>query len=90
MKKVTLAVKVVPKSSTNEIVGWEGDELKIRLKGVPEKGQVNEELISFLAKTLKLAKSQVQLISGHKSRHKKVLIDGIARDDLGAFFPHSG
>lgn len=73
-----LNVKVTPNASKNEILGWEGDLLRIRVRGVPEKGRVNEELISFLAKYLKVAKSQIEIISGQTSRLKRLKIDGIS------------
>lgn len=72
-----LPVKVILKASFTAIVGWENEELKIRLSSPPEKGKANNELIAFLAKTLKLPKSHIKLISGEKSRHKKLLISGI-------------
>ena len=72
-----LLVKVIPKASRTEIVGWEGENLKIRVKGVPEKGEVNRALIAFLAEKLRIAKSQIELISGETSRLKRVKIDGV-------------
>lgn len=79
---VILPVKVVPKASKNEIVGWENDELKVRLNAVPEKGEANAELIAFLAKTLKRPKSSLSIYSGETSRHKKVLIQGLLATQL--------
>jgi uncharacterized protein len=73
---VLLSVKVVPKSSKNTIVGWENEELKVRLNAIPEKGEANEELIAFLAKSWKLPKSAFTIHSGLTSRHKKLLIKG--------------
>lgn len=70
---VILRVKVIPKASKTEIVGWEGEELKIRVKAVPEKGKANQALINFLAKYLNIAKSDVSLTGGETSRHKKIL-----------------
>ncbi|MDP1607857.1 MAG: DUF167 domain-containing protein [Chlamydiales bacterium] len=75
-----LSVKVTPKSSKNEIVGWENDELKIRLRAVPEKGKANELLIEFLAKTLHIAKSQIILVSGSTSRHKRLMIHHMEKE----------
>jgi len=72
-----LHVKITPNASKNEIVGWEGELLRLRIRGVPEKGRVNEELIAFLAKYLKIAKSHIEIVSGHTSRLKKVKIEGI-------------
>jgi uncharacterized protein (TIGR00251 family) len=77
-----LAVKVVPKSHKNEIVGWENNELKIRLRAVPEKGEANEELIEFLSKTFGVSKSLIVISRGETSRHKKVVLSGISQDLL--------
>lgn len=77
-----LRVKVVPKAGRNQISGWEGDELKIRLNAVPEKGEANETLIAYLAKELNIPKSHIELVSGKTSRHKKLLIAGITLDHI--------
>jgi uncharacterized protein (TIGR00251 family) len=44
------------------------------LKSSPTKGKANKELITFLAKKLQLNKRQIEIIRGHKSRQKTVLI----------------
>lgn len=77
-----LPVKVIPRASKNAITGWENDELKVRLNAVPEKGEANEALIHFLAKTWKLPKSAFSMISGETSRHKKILIRGLTLETL--------
>ena len=41
---------------------------------MPEKGKANKELIAFLAKKLKIAKSSLQIISGELDRWKKIVI----------------
>lgn len=41
---------------------------------MPEKGKANKELIAFLAKKLKIAKSSLQIISGELDRWKKIAI----------------
>lgn len=71
---VVIAVKVIPRSHKNEVVGWENKELKIRIRAVPDKGRANEELIEFLAEHLKVAKSYLKILSGHTSRHKRILV----------------
>lgn len=72
-----IQIKVTPNAAKNQILGWEGNVLRLRIRGVPEKGRVNEELIAFLAKTWGLAKSQITLLSGHTSRLKRLQIEGI-------------
>lgn len=82
---VILPVKVVPRASKNAIVGWENEELKVKLNAVPEKGEANEELINFLAKTWKIPKSAFTIQSGETSRHKKLLIRGITLENIRKF-----
>ncbi len=83
--EIIISIKVTPKAHRNEFIGYKNGEVCIRLAAVPEKGEANAELIAFLAKTLKLSKSQITLISGEKSRHKKVSITGITTADLSIF-----
>lgn len=51
--------------------------LKISVVSIPEKGKANKELLSFLAKRLKTAKSNFEIISGASERCKRILIKGI-------------
>jgi len=74
---VIMAVYVQPRASKNEVVGVQGDELKVRLTSPPAEGAANKLCGEFFAKLLGVAKGEVTLISGHKSRHKRLLIRGI-------------
>lgn len=77
-----LEVKITPNASKNEILRWEENRLVIKIQGVPEKGKVNENLISFLARTLGIAKSQIRIVAGQVSRLKKLNIQGISLEQL--------
>lgn len=79
---VRLAVKVIPRASKNQLVGWINGELKVKLKSIPEKGRANKELIDFLAKVLDLSKSQIHLTSGQTSQHKELQFEGISQEHL--------
>jgi len=68
-------IKVIPKSSQNEIIEKSENYLKIKLKATPEKGKANAELIKFLAKHFKTAKSNIQIIKGETGRNKIVEIN---------------
>jgi uncharacterized protein len=77
--ELTIKVFVTPKSAKNEIVKLEISpkqeiEIKAKIKGVPEKGKVNQNLIDFLAKEFKTAKSNILLKYGQKNRHKTLII----------------
>ena len=73
-----LEVKITPYASKNEILRWEENRLVMKIQGVPEKGKVNENLIDFLAKTLGIAKSRIEIITGKASRFKKLNIQGVS------------
>jgi len=77
-----VSVKVLPRSSINQIVGFEGDILKVKVKSAPVDGLANRDLILLLSKCVKVAKEKVEIISGHRSRLKKIRFYGIKKDDL--------
>jgi uncharacterized protein (TIGR00251 family) len=84
---LVIKIKVIPKSASSGIVGWENDELKIRIAAVPDKGAANAELIRFLSNFLKVGKSKIVLISGETSRHKKICVNSISLMDLQLKLP---
>lgn len=77
-----LEVKITPNASKNEILRWEENRLVIKIQGIPEKGKVNGNLISFLAKTLGIAKAQIKIVAGQASRLKKLNIQGISLEQI--------
>lgn len=73
---VILTVRVVPRASKSEIVGEHDGALKVRIASPPVDGAANEELIRLLAKSFAVAKSAVEITSGHSSKTKQVRIKG--------------
>ena len=69
-----LQVKVQPGASRDEIAEIMGDSLKIRIMSPPVDGKANQHLIAFLARSFKVAKNRIELISGQSSREKKLVI----------------
>ena len=45
-----------------------------RITAPPVDGKANQQLIQFLSKSFKVSKSQVKLLSGDSSRHKRFCI----------------
>ena len=82
-----LKVRVIPNASRDEFAGWQGNELKIKVRAVPEGGRANKALITFLAAHWKLSKSRIRIIRGESSRTKVLEIDGINTKTLFALFP---
>ena len=81
---VRLAVKVQPRASKNEIGEVLGDELKIKVTAPPVDAAANEALVRFLAEKLDCPGRSVQLVRGQTSRHKIVLVHGMAAADVVA------
>ena len=77
---VTFAVRVMPRSSRNQIVGVEGGALKIRLTAPPVADAANVGLIEFVADWLDVPKSVVAIVKGNRARSKILRVKGISRD----------
>lgn len=69
-----LKVFVLPRSSKNMIVGRHGDTLKIKLTAPPVEGAANTLCLKFLARRLGLPRSSLEIVSGHASRTKLILV----------------
>lgn len=81
---VLLHVKVTPNASRHDIVGWEGEVLKVRIAAAPERGKANEALIRYLAECLQLRRNEIHFLYGETSRQKCIQIDGMTRELLKA------
>jgi len=75
---VLLSVKLQPRASRNEIGDPLGDELKIKVTAPPVDSAANEALVRFLAEKLECPKGKVELIRGHTSRHKTLMIKSLS------------
>ena len=69
---VTLRIKAVPASSKNVISGVLDDALKIKIKAPAVEGAANKELVKFLSKTFKVAKSDIRFVGGETSKQKRL------------------
>ena len=76
-----IRVRLTPRSSRDEIVGWQDGCLRVRVSAPPIDRQANDALERLLAKALGVPKSAVGVVSGGRSREKTVIIDGLSQDD---------
>ena len=77
-----LSVKLQPRASKNEIGAPLGDELRIKVTAPPVDAAANEALVKLLAGQLDCARNRVELIRGHKSRHKVVKLHGFTPEEV--------
>ena len=75
-----LEVRVIPRAGRSGFAGLRDGALLVRLAAAPVDGAANDELIALLAATLKIPKRDISLISGERSRTKRIRIAGMDRD----------
>ncbi len=76
---VILTVRVQPRASKDAIAGEMAGALKVRLQAPALEDRANEALIEFLARLLKTPKSAVRILSGERSRTKRLEIRGVTQ-----------
>jgi uncharacterized protein (TIGR00251 family) len=75
-----LDVRVTPRAGRSGFGGLRDGALLVRLAAAPVDGAANDELIALLAKSLRIPKRDITIVSGERSRSKRVRIDGIDRE----------
>jgi uncharacterized protein (TIGR00251 family) len=79
-----LHVRVRPGASRNEVVGWEGEALRVRVTSRPEGGRANRAVMALLATALDVPPSSVELVRGGSARDKLFLVRGLDAGGLRA------
>ena len=85
-----IAVHVTPKSGRDEIAGWRGGELSVRVTAPPEGGKATAAAGALIASALGVPKGAVRVVRGQTSRHKQLEIDGVGEADVRAIFGEPG
>jgi uncharacterized protein (TIGR00251 family) len=78
---VRVALRVMPKSSANRILGCAGEAdggrvLKVAVTAAPEDGKANEAVIALLAKAWQLPKRDLSIATGAAARRKLLHVAG--------------
>ena len=87
MPVCTLTLKTIPNAPRDEIAGWLGAALKVKVHAPALDGRANDALLAFLAEKLGVPRRAVTLVRGDKSRHKVVRIDGLTLAETRARLP---
>jgi uncharacterized protein (TIGR00251 family) len=82
MYKTVIHLRVQPATSKNIIDGRYGNSVRVKITAAPEQGKANAALVDLLSDKLKIAKSAIEIIRGHSSRNKVVVINGIEEDEV--------
>ncbi|MDO8589148.1 MAG: DUF167 domain-containing protein [Armatimonadota bacterium] len=82
MADTVLKIRLTPRGSKNEILGWEDDTLRIKVTAPPVEGAANKACVELIAGSLGIKRGQVSIVSGEKSREKVVRIEGMADGEI--------
>jgi hypothetical protein len=74
-----LPIRVTPRSARPGIRGWRSgadgrEELDVGVAEAPTDGAANEAVVKLLAKALGVSRSELSILSGAASRHKRIKI----------------
>jgi uncharacterized protein (TIGR00251 family) len=81
---VHLRVRVTAGARRDEIVGWQGDVLRVRVAAAPERGKANDSLVRLIARSLSVGRSQVRILRGATARDKLLLVEDLNEAEIRA------
>jgi uncharacterized protein (TIGR00251 family) len=84
MPTCRLTVRVLPRASRNQVVGWREGVLHLRLTAPPVEGAANRACVDLLAEVLGLRRAQVTLVAGERSRDKRLELSGLEEAEARA------
>ena len=82
------AVRLMPRAGSDRVDGVSDDGvLQARVAAPAVGGAANAALVRLLADELGVSKSSVRLVAGASGRHKLIVVDGLAPDEVAARWP---
>lgn len=77
--KSQISIRVTPRSAKPGIGGWRPggngrEELEVRVAEAPADGAANAAVVRQLAKALDLPRSEIEIVGGLASRHKRLSV----------------
>ena len=79
---VQLTIRVIPRASKPGIAGTRQGALLVRLQSPPVEGAANSELVELMASTFGVAKRDVTIVAGERSKLKRVMISTVGRGQV--------
>ena len=90
MDHALIRVRLQPRASREEVVGWRDGVLIARVSAPPVDGRANAALGKLLARELGVAPSRVEVVRGERSRDKTVRVEGMDAASVAAALGGSG
>jgi uncharacterized protein (TIGR00251 family) len=77
-----LRVRVQPRAARDEIVGERDGALVVRVSAPPAEGRANDAVCALIARSLRVGRTRVRVVRGHRGRDKIVHVEGVAPAEL--------
>jgi uncharacterized protein (TIGR00251 family) len=74
---IEIDVRVIPRASRSAVAGERDGRLLVRLAAAPVEGAANDALVELFARLFQCPRRSIRLVSGERSRTKRVAIDGV-------------
>lgn len=81
---VILDVRVIPRAARPGLAGTRDGALLVRVSAPPVESAANEALIDVLSAALRVPKRAITIVSGERSRLKRVRVDGVTEEFVRA------
>ena len=79
-KETRVLLHVHPGASRNEVAGFSGGVLRVRIAAPPVKDKANKELVAFLSQILGVSQAAITIRHGRASRNKVLAVDGLSQE----------
>ncbi len=76
-----LKIRVHPRAKSDRVEVGEGGKVRVQVMAAPEGGKANGAVVALLAKRLRVAKRDVEIVRGHKSRDKLLAVEGMTDEE---------
>lgn len=84
---LVISVHAMPGARRTEVAGLHGEALKVRVAAPAVESKANDALVAFVAERLGVPRRAVRLVSGEKSREKRLEVSGATADPEAALSP---
>jgi len=81
-RETRISLHVHPGASRDEVVGFTGGVLRVRIAAPPVRDKANKELIAFLSQILGVSKDALTIIHGRASKNKVLAIEGMSQEQI--------
>ncbi len=75
-------VRIQAGASRDKMAGSLGEVFKVQISAPPLEGRANRRLIDFLAKSMGLSRSRLEILAGLRSRDKTIAVSEVSKADL--------